>query len=82
MSSNESISEMFTRFTMIINSLKNLSKTYTNEEMIEKLLRSLPKPWQPKVIAIREAKELSTLSLEQLLGSFITHKIELAIFDN
>ena len=43
MSSNESISEIFIRFTTIINSLKNLGKTYTNEEMIEKVLRSLPK---------------------------------------
>ena len=81
MSSNETISEMFTRFTMIINSMKNLGKTYTNEEMIEKLLRSLPKLWQPKVTAIREAKELSTLSLEQLLGSLVTHEMELAVFD-
>ena len=51
-SSSESISEMFTRFTTIINKLKNLEKSSTNEKMIEILLRSLPKQWQPKVTAI------------------------------
>ena len=52
MSYSESISEMFTCFTTIINNLKNLGKSYTNEEMIEKLLRSLPKHWQLNVTNI------------------------------
>ena len=79
---NEIISEMFTHFTTFINSLKNLGKTYTNEEMIEKVLRSLSKYWQPTVTAIREVKELSTLSVEQLIGSLITYEMELAVFYN
>ena len=58
MSSNESIGEMFTRFTTIINSLKNFGKTYTNEEMIEKVLRSLPKHWQPKVTSVGKQRNL------------------------
>ena len=52
---------MFTHFTTVINSLKNLGKTYTNEEMIEKVLSSLLKHWQPKVTVVRKAKELATL---------------------
>ena len=43
MSLSVSISEMFTHFTTIINNMKIFGKTYTNEEMIEKVLRSLPK---------------------------------------
>ncbi|GAV69313.1 UBN2 domain-containing protein, partial [Cephalotus follicularis] len=54
MHDNESISDMFTRFTTIINSLKNLAKSYPNQEL--------------------EAKDLSTLPLEQLLGSLMTHE--------
>ncbi|GAV76023.1 UBN2 domain-containing protein, partial [Cephalotus follicularis] len=33
MHDNESISDMFTRFTTIINSLKNLGKSYSNQEL-------------------------------------------------
>ncbi|GAV76387.1 UBN2 domain-containing protein [Cephalotus follicularis] len=74
MHDNESISDMFTRFTTIINSLKNLGKSYSNQELVRKILRCLPKSWIPKVTAIEEAKDLSTLPLEQLLGSLMTHE--------
>ncbi|GAV80052.1 LOW QUALITY PROTEIN: UBN2 domain-containing protein, partial [Cephalotus follicularis] len=43
MHDNESISDMFTRFTTIINSLKNLGKSYSNQELVRKILRCLPK---------------------------------------
>ncbi|GAV62804.1 zf-CCHC domain-containing protein/UBN2 domain-containing protein, partial [Cephalotus follicularis] len=37
-----SIGDMFTRFTTIINSLKNLGKSYSNQELVRKILRCLP----------------------------------------
>ena len=77
MKSEESISEMFTRFTNIINSLKSLGKCYTNVENVRKILRSLPKNWDAKVTAIEEAKDLTTMSLDELLGSLMTHEIML-----
>ncbi|GAV76648.1 LOW QUALITY PROTEIN: zf-CCHC domain-containing protein/UBN2 domain-containing protein, partial [Cephalotus follicularis] len=67
MHENECISDMFSRFTTIINSLKNLGKSYSNQELVRKILRCLPKIWTPKVTAIEEAKDLSTLPLKQLL---------------
>ncbi|GAV63114.1 UBN2 domain-containing protein [Cephalotus follicularis] len=42
MHDHESISDMFTRFTTIINSLKNLGKSYPNQELVRKILRCLP----------------------------------------
>ncbi|GAV74100.1 UBN2 domain-containing protein [Cephalotus follicularis] len=74
MHDNESISDMFTRFTTIINSFKNLGKSYPNQELLRKILKCLPKSWTPKVTAIEKAKDLSTLPLEQLLGSLMTHE--------
>ncbi|GAV57172.1 zf-CCHC domain-containing protein/UBN2 domain-containing protein [Cephalotus follicularis] len=68
---------MFTRFTTIVNSLKNIGKNYSNQELIRKILRCLPRSWTPKVTAIEEAKDLSTLPLEQLIGSLMTHYIAL-----
>ncbi|GAV79804.1 UBN2 domain-containing protein, partial [Cephalotus follicularis] len=43
MHDNGSISDMFTRFATIINSLKNLGKSYLNQELVRKILRCLPK---------------------------------------
>ncbi|GAV62313.1 LOW QUALITY PROTEIN: zf-CCHC domain-containing protein/UBN2 domain-containing protein, partial [Cephalotus follicularis] len=48
MHDNECISDMFSRFTTIINSLKNLGKSYSNQELVRKILRCLPKNWTPK----------------------------------
>ena len=39
---NESINDMFTRFGDIVNPLKALGKEYPTEEMIQKILSSLP----------------------------------------
>ncbi|GAV81980.1 zf-CCHC domain-containing protein/UBN2 domain-containing protein, partial [Cephalotus follicularis] len=48
MHDNECISDLFSRFTTIINSLKNLGKSYSNQELVRKILRCLPKSWTPK----------------------------------
>ena len=56
MQPDETIKEMFTRLTDITNNLKSLGKTYTNEEMVRKSLKCLPKSkWGPKVTVIEEA---------------------------
>ena len=45
MKPNESLSEMNTRFTLIVNNLKALGKTFIKEELQGKLLRSLGPEW-------------------------------------
>jgi len=75
---DETIKEMFTRFTDITNNLKSLGKTYTNVEMVRKILRCLPKNKRgPKITAIEEAQNLKTLALDNLLGKLMTHEIHL-----
>ena len=44
-------------------------------EEVRKILRSLPKQWEAKVIAIQEAKNLSNLPLDELIGSLMTHEM-------
>ncbi|WKA07912.1 hypothetical protein VitviT2T_025683 [Vitis vinifera] len=68
---------MFSRFIVIVNELEALGKTYTEVEKVMKILRSLPKKWETKVTTIQEANDLTKLSLEELIGSLMTYKIEL-----
>ena len=75
MKSKESITDMFTRFTDIVNGLKSLGRSYPNSEQVRKILRSLPKSWEAKVTAIQEAKDLNTLPIEELLGSLMTYEL-------
>ena len=48
----ETIVEMITRFTNIVNGLKALGKTYKESKKVMKILRSLPSKWHTKVTAI------------------------------
>ncbi|GAV73063.1 DUF4219 domain-containing protein/UBN2 domain-containing protein, partial [Cephalotus follicularis] len=73
----DDIKSMFSRFTNIINALQALDKTYSNSEMVRKILRCLPRSWMPKVTAIEEAKNLNVLPLEGLLGSLMTHELSM-----
>ena len=45
MEHDESITEMFTHFTNIINSLKSPGKSYSNSDLMRKILRSLSRTW-------------------------------------
>ena len=75
MSDRETIMDMYTRFTHITNELKSLGKTFTTEELVRKILRFLPRSWEAKVTAIQEAKDLKTLSLDELIGNLQTYEL-------
>ena len=61
MYNSETIAQMFTRFITITNDFNNLGKSYTSIELVNKVLTSLPKTYQSKMVAIREARELFKL---------------------
>ncbi|KAK5811270.1 hypothetical protein PVK06_026597 [Gossypium arboreum] len=68
---------MSDRFTIIINGLKSFGKIYPNVEVVRKMIQSLPKSWEANVPAIEEAKNLETLTLDELIGSLLTHEMRL-----
>jgi len=72
---NKFITSMFTRMITITNNLDAFGRTYTNFDIMRKILRSLPKTWKAKVMTIREAKDLTELSLEEIIRSLMTHEI-------
>ena len=77
MNTNESIQDMQKRFTHIVNHLASLGKIFLNEDLINKVLRCLSREWQPKVTAITESRDLSSMSLATLFGKLQEHEIEL-----
>ncbi|KAH9801517.1 Integrase catalytic domain-containing protein [Citrus sinensis] len=67
------------RFTDIVNTLGALGKTFSNSEKVKKIIKSLPKEWRPKRTAIKEAKDLNVLPIDDLIGSLISYKEDLAV---
>ena len=70
----ETIEDMQQRFIKITNKLHGLGKPITNQDATNKILRCLSRCWQPKVTAIKEANDLTTLSLTTLFGKLTEHE--------
>ncbi|XP_075084935.1 uncharacterized protein LOC142168175 [Nicotiana tabacum] len=58
MKDDESIQDMHTRFTSIINELYSLRKIIPRNKLVRKILSVLPSSWESKVNAITEEKDL------------------------
>ncbi|GJW33012.1 retrovirus-related pol polyprotein from transposon TNT 1-94 [Tanacetum coccineum] len=72
---NESIDSAFARFNTIITSLKALDEGYSCKNYVRKFLRALHPKWRAKVTAIEESKDLTSLSLDELIGNLKVHEV-------
>ncbi|GJX99031.1 retrovirus-related pol polyprotein from transposon TNT 1-94 [Tanacetum coccineum] len=72
---DESIESAFARFNTIITSLKALDEGYSSKNYVRKFLRALHPKWRAKVTAIEESKDLTSLSLDELIGNLKVHKM-------
>ena len=63
----------------IANSSSALGEKMSEEKMVRKILRSLPKKFDIKVTTIEEAQDISTMRVDELIGSLQT--FELGISD-
>ncbi|GJU47764.1 DUF4219 domain-containing protein [Tanacetum coccineum] len=77
-SNEETIDSGFTRFNAIVTSLKYLDLD-SSKNHVRKFVCALPLKWSAKVTAIEEAKDLSTLPLDELIGNL---KVYQMVLDN
>jgi len=68
---------MYSRFQTLVSELQILKESYVAFDHVSKILRSLPARWRPKDTIIEEAKDLNTLSVEDLVSSLKVHQISL-----
>ncbi|CAL8138492.1 unnamed protein product [Prunus armeniaca] len=74
MKDSESIRVFFTKVSRIVNQIRCYGDTILDKKIIEKTLRSLPPKYDHVAAAIEESKDLSTLSLHELIGSLEAHE--------
>ena len=58
----------------MINKLKSNGEEYDEQRIVEKIFRSLPQKYDNLVMTIEEAKELTTLTMDELMGTLQTHE--------
>ncbi|XP_070011005.1 uncharacterized protein [Nicotiana sylvestris] len=73
MKDDESIQDMHTRLTSIINELHSLGDVIPINKLVRKILSVLPGSWESKVNVITEAKDLKTLPKDELIGNLKTY---------
>ncbi|XP_070007642.1 structural maintenance of chromosomes protein 3-like [Nicotiana sylvestris] len=76
MKDDESIQDMHTRFTSIINELHSLGEIIPRNKLVSKVLSVLPSSWESKVNVITEAKDLQTLTMDELIGNLKTYEMK------
>ena len=62
------------RVMFVVNQLKIYGEDVKDQAMIEKLLRSLSTKFDVVVAAIEEAKDLEKLTINELMGSLLSHE--------
>ncbi|GJS99648.1 retrovirus-related pol polyprotein from transposon TNT 1-94 [Tanacetum coccineum] len=65
----------FARSNTIITSLKALDEGYSSKNYVRKFLRALHPKWRAKVTEIKESKDLTSLSLDELIGNLKVHEM-------
>ncbi|GJZ66567.1 retrovirus-related pol polyprotein from transposon TNT 1-94 [Tanacetum coccineum] len=74
-SEDETIDSAFARFNTIITSLKALDDGYSSKNYVRNFLRALHPKWRAKVTAIKKSKDLTSLSLDELIRNLKVHEM-------
>ncbi|GKA83998.1 zf-CCHC domain-containing protein [Tanacetum coccineum] len=72
---NESIDIGFAKFNIRVTSLKALDESFSSKNYVRKFLRALHLKWRANVTTIEESKDLSSLSLNGLIGNLKVHEM-------
>jgi hypothetical protein len=74
MKENESVKDYSTRFLELVNQMKAYGEDMADRRIVEKILISLHEKFDPMVAVIEETKDLSSLGVQELLGSLKSHE--------
>src|ERR1700722_7008652 len=61
----------------MVNAMKSLGETIEEPSLVQKILRSLPDRFNPKVSAIEELNDLKTSEFDQLLGTLTAYEMRI-----
>ncbi|XP_070058115.1 uncharacterized protein [Nicotiana tomentosiformis] len=76
MKDDESIQDMHTHFTSIINKLHSLGEIIPRNKLLRRILSVLPGSWESKANVITEAKDLQKLTIDELIGNLKTYEMK------
>ena len=76
---DETFDEFYAKLKDIVNSAFNLGECTVESKIVRKILRSLPKRFHAKIIAIEEVKDIDQIPLTELVGNLQTYEMGLGL---
>ncbi|RDX73475.1 hypothetical protein CR513_46918, partial [Mucuna pruriens] len=77
MNDNESIANYFDRIQELVNAMRACKEKISNQQVVDKILRTLPQQFNHVVVAIKESKNLDTMEIEELQYSLKAHEMRI-----
>ena len=77
----ELFNEFYAKLKDIVNLAFNLGETILEPKIVKKVLRSLPKRFHAKIMAIEESKDIDKIPLTNLVGNLQTYELGLTKID-
>ena len=77
MSNDESFDEFYAKLNDIVNFAYNLGEIYDQPKIVRKILRYLIENFRPKVTAITKSKDVDSIPVDKLVGSFQSYELDL-----
>uniref|UniRef100_A0A0V0HNI3 Putative ovule protein n=1 Tax=Solanum chacoense TaxID=4108 RepID=A0A0V0HNI3_SOLCH len=68
MKDSDSVKEYSSKLMEIVNQIRILSETFSDQKVVEKILVSLPDKFESKISAIEESCDLTTLTIAELIS--------------
>ena len=75
MKEDENIQDFYMNILDMVNAFDSLREKISDEKLIRKIIRSLPKRFDMKITAIEEAQDISSMKVEELIGSLQNFEI-------
>jgi hypothetical protein len=77
MKEDETVGKYFLRVEELVNAMKSIGEKFEDVVLVQKILRSLPDRFNPKVSAIEELNDLNFFPFDQLLGTLTTYEMRI-----
>jgi hypothetical protein len=75
MKEDENIAAYFLRVDETINAILGLGEEIKESVIVQKVLRSLPMIFDPKISTLEERADLNSISMDELHGIFTTYEM-------
>jgi hypothetical protein len=75
MEESEDITTYFLRIDEVVNTMRGLGETIGNGIIVQKVLRSLPARFDPKISSLEERTDIDTLLMDELQGILTTYEM-------